>query len=320
VCGTCHIDVQEAHQDSLHAALTGYDTALYERSTPDNHPTLEAAEEGHCNNCHATCGQCHVSQPTSVGGGLLDGHEFLSTPPMSRTCTACHGSRVGDEYTGGNEGYPADVHLTGERMNCADCHTGDEMHGEGIESAHRYEGARAPLCETCHEDALTADSGIEQHTIHGQEVACEVCHSVAYKNCSSCHVARTDEGIPFFETADTWMDFRIGLNPVRTAERPWQYVLVRHVPIDPESFAFYGDNLLPNFDLRPTWLYATPHNTQASTPQNEECTNCHGNSSLFLTASAVTAEERDANASVIVAQPPSINLVEEYFADHPESR
>jgi len=317
-CGTCHLDIEASYENSLHATLAGYDTALYQRSIPENHPALEAIEDGHCNSCHATCGQCHISQPTSVGGGLLEGHQIVARPPMSRTCTACHGSRVKDEYTGGNEGYPADVHLTDGRMNCTDCHTGDEMHGEGVVGAHRYDGARDPLCESCHMDALSADSGVEQHTIHGQEVACEVCHSVPYKNCNSCHVARTADGTPYFETSDTWIDFRIGVNPVRTAERPWHFVLVRHVPVDPESFAFYGDNLLPNFNLRPTWLYATPHNTQAAAPQTEACENCHGNPSLFLTADAVNPAEREANASIIVDQPPGMDLVNEYRADHPE--
>ncbi len=24
----------------------------------------------HCDSCHATCGECHVSQPNLVGGGI----------------------------------------------------------------------------------------------------------------------------------------------------------------------------------------------------------------------------------------------------------
>ena len=67
----------------------------------------------------------------------------------------------------------------------------------------------------------------------------------------------------------------IGLNTDQTDERPWEYVLVRHVPISPESFEFYGDDLLSNFDARPTWLEATPHNIQRVTPQAEACENCH---------------------------------------------
>ncbi|HEC21334.1 MAG TPA: hypothetical protein ENI95_00285 [Chloroflexi bacterium] len=308
-CGECHTDIQEAYVHSLHVTLAGYDTALYERSIPENHPIIEEMESYHCSECHASCGQCHVSQPSSVGGGLLEGHEFVRTPPMSRTCTGCHGSRVRNEYTGRNEGYPADVHLTEARMNCVDCHTGEEMHGIGVDPTHRYEGTRQPRCETCHLDALSADSGILQHTIHGQDLACEVCHSIAYKNCSNCHVQQTEDGVPYYELENSWMEFRIGLNLERTPERPWQYVVVRHIPVDPNQFEFYGENLLPNFDNRPTWEYATPHNIQRVTPQSERCENCHGNPAIFLTASAVRPEEQRANASVIVRQVPSLDLL-----------
>lgn len=311
-CGECHVDVQAAHDTSLHLTLAGYDTALYQRSTPENHPRLEEMESNHCNNCHTTCGQCHVSQPTSVGGGLLEGHQFVATPPASRTCSACHGSRIKNEYTGRNEGFPADVHLSEGLMNCADCHAGDEMHGQDVQAADRYDGSRTPQCESCHQDALAAASNIDQHVIHGQELACEVCHSVSYTNCSSCHVQKSDEGVPYFKTEKTWLDFRIGLNPTRTPDRPWQYVLVRHVPIDPTSFEFYGENLLPNFNARPTWMYTTPHNTQAVTPQNETCESCHGNPDIFLTSSAVSAGEQEANTHIIVDSPPSLNQVFEW--------
>ncbi|MCK7519827.1 MAG: hypothetical protein MZV64_19905 [Ignavibacteriales bacterium] len=46
-----------------------------------------------------------------MGGGLFTGHVFEKTPPMTRSCTACHGSRVGNEFLGKNEGFPGDVHF-----------------------------------------------------------------------------------------------------------------------------------------------------------------------------------------------------------------
>ena len=39
-------------------------------------------------------------------------------------------------------------------------------------------------------------------------------------------------------------------------------MVLRHVPIDPDNFAFYGKDVLANFDALPTWKYATPHNIQ----------------------------------------------------------
>ena len=80
---------------------------------------------------------------------------------------------------------------------------------------------------------------------------------------------------------------------------------VRHIPVDTESYAFYGENLLPNFDTKPTWAYATPHNIQRNTPQNEACTNCHGNPDIFLTLDKVKPEEVNANLNVIVEEIPA---------------
>jgi hypothetical protein len=80
--------------------------------------------------------------------------------------------------------------------------------------------------------------------------------------------------------------------------------LLRHVPVTRDTFGYYGDDLLPNFDGVPTWKYATPHNIQQVTTQNSECANCHGNADLFLTADDVLPEECEANKTVIVPEVP----------------
>jgi thiosulfate/3-mercaptopyruvate sulfurtransferase len=107
-------------------------------------------------------------------------------------------------------------------------------------------------------------------------------------------------GNPFFATDGSYLTFMIGLNPLESYDRPYEYVTLRHVPIAKDSYAFYGDNLLPNFDALPTWVYTTPHNIQRNTPQTESCDACHGNADLFLTADKVYPEELNANLPVIV--------------------
>ncbi len=306
-CGQCHPDNTPANMNSLHSTLRGYDTVLYERSAPEHHATLETMQQNHCNNCHTTCGDCHVSQPASVGGGLLKGHTFVQTPPMSQTCTACHGSRVKNEYFGLNEGIPSDVHFRA-RMACADCHTSGEIHGvTTAEDNHRYAGTQHPTCESCHQEQIGVGSGIEQHEVHGTELlSCQTCHSTTYTNCVNCHVQQTEDKQVFYTIEEHSMGFLIGKNPIQNAERPYQYVPVRHVPIDINSFSFYGENLLSNFDSRPTWVYATPHNIQRITPQSESCLSCHENNSVFLTTDKVTAAEQNANAAVIVEGAPAL--------------
>jgi hypothetical protein len=235
-----------------HNTLQGYDDVLYERSLPAEHPAIEEAQQYHCNSCHASCGDCHISQPSNVGGGLIDSHVFNEEPSMSRNCTACHGSRVKDEYYGAHEGILSDVHFRA-RMACNDCHTGDEMHGIGMEANHRYDGPANPDCASCHEDQVGIGSGIEQHEIHGTEIlSCQSCHSTSYTNCTNCHVQRNEEDIPFFSVESHELDFRLGYNVLRSTERPHLYTPVRHVPIDAQSLEFYNV-VFANFDQVPTW-------------------------------------------------------------------
>lgn len=311
ICADCHEEQTDLISVNLHANQEGYWTVLEARGADRNHPEMQEMFGNHCASCHTTCGDCHISQPASVGGGLLDGHLFTSEPPMTRTCTACHGSRVGNEYMGKNEGILADVHFRQGRMVCIDCHTGTELHGipaaneDEAPPAHRYETSQEARCESCHESYATSADDVRMHKLHDDTLSCQVCHSTTYVNCNSCHVEVSEtSGNPFFTTEDTYFTFLIGLNPRQSAERPYEYVPLRHVPIDPESFAFYGDDLLPNFNDQPTWRYATPHNIQRLTPQTESCNNCHGNPDIFLTADKVLPEEIEANAGVIVEEIP----------------
>jgi thiosulfate/3-mercaptopyruvate sulfurtransferase len=317
-CGNCHPALTDAAVNSLHFTLAGYDTTVYERSIPENHPIIEEMQEYHCNECHATCGDCHISQPASVGGGLIEGHAFQREPSMSRNCTACHGSRVKDEYYGAHEGISSDVHFQA-RMACIDCHTGDEMHGVGMTATHRYDGAPEPACIDCHQEQAGIGSGIPQHEIHGTEtVSCQVCHSTTYTSCVNCHVERTDEDVPFYSVEDHSLGFFIGRNVLQSSDRPWGWTPVRQVPIDINSFSFYGDDLMPNFQARPTWTYATPHNIQRNTPQTASCNACHGNDEVFLTPDNVAEFEHPANANVMVDAAPPLPEGYENVVTNPE--
>jgi thiosulfate/3-mercaptopyruvate sulfurtransferase len=130
---------------------------------------------------------------------------------------------------------------------------------------------------------------------------------VQYTSCDGCHVAISEtSGNPFFETEASYMGFFIGRNPDPDYHRPYEYIVVRHVPVSPTSYQYYGEELLPNFSLLPTWAYATPHNIQRNTPQTASCNACHGNAQLFLTADKVKPEELQANGPVIVPNVPPV--------------
>ena len=315
-CGNCHPDLTTAANNSLHGTLDGYWTVLETRGVSQNHPPAQEMFGNHCASCHASCGDCHVSRPTSVDGGFIDGHVFNAEPSMTNNCTACHGSRVGNEYMGKHEDIKADVHFRQGRMTCEDCHTSHEMHGQppncqechqGPEQNqvpppdHRYDGLQGPSCESCHASVTAGNDGNLMHENHPGSLSCQVCHSVSYTSCDGCHVSISEQtGNPIFETEGSYLGFYIGKNPIRNYARPYEYVPVRHVPISTTSFDFYEEGMVSNFTGKETWVYATPHNIQKNTPQAESCAACHGNPEVFLTADNVAPGELSANRNVIV--------------------
>ena len=307
VCEICHTKEITAEQNGLHANMTTYRAVLFARSSPEKVSQIEAMMATHCQECHSlTCGQCHVSSPERVGGGLVAGHMFTDEKALCTNCAGCHSSRIENEYKGKHDGLPGDVHWVQERFLCSDCHLVNEFHGAQEGAIHRYDGPPNPGCQSrdCHPE-VAEDDGIEQHgDSHLKFLSCQACHSTTYSNCFGCHVGLED-GKATYELDPPMMAFKIGRNPLQGRYRPWQYVPVRHVPIARDSFAYYGEELLPNFDALETWKYTTPHNIQRITPQTEDCNACHGNIDVFLTIDDVAPDELQANRRVIVKEVPT---------------
>jgi hypothetical protein len=231
-CTPCHSTIVASSANGLHTTLAGYSAILEQRGfgTVDA-STATARHNAQCTTCHVendegqtACGYCHVSVPSQAGGGLLAGHAFEQTPSMDNNCTACHGSRVKDEYYGQNnallsrnkvafaDGSPwkaadfslqPDVHKA-RGMDCVGCHSGDEMHGVGAPTNDdRYAVTSAPSCTDCHgpgSSDAAAFTAVALHTSqHVQSMDCAVCHAQPYKNCFDCHTDVTDTGTPFFK-------------------------------------------------------------------------------------------------------------------------
>lgn len=286
----------------MHRTLWPYKRIIALRANKEGRlpKKLMPAMEEHCLLCHSSCGQCHVSRPQSVGGGLLDSHFFQRKPPQETTCAACHGSRIGDEYFGKNKGIKGDVHFTKKRMHCVSCHRKNEMHGVDGAVSDRHAVKSGPHCTDCHPDSISESSDITAHKIHKNRLSCYVCHAQPYKNCYSCHVGKDSKGLAYYQVEPSKLLFKIGLNPKKDAAHPYAYATVRHIPSSPELFDFYLPNAMHNFDSIPTWKMATPHNIQRRTSQNQSCNACHGNPSLFLTISEIEGKERQANKPVAV--------------------
>jgi thiosulfate/3-mercaptopyruvate sulfurtransferase len=292
VCAGCHAAQVKNVTQSLHFTTAGLETVMRQRAA-DRWPDVEATFRQACQSCHASCGDCHVSKAASSRGGLMDGHVFLRRAPFEQACTTCHGGRVGPEYLGRNDGFPPDVHWQKGRMECVACHPLEQIHGDGTRPPDRFAVKRRPQCVGCHPTARAADSPIREHAVHGDKLACVVCHATAYRGCENCHVGTG---------AKAALQFKIGRT--MRADAPYAYTLLRHVPAVRTMLEARVKGALPGYDTVPTWKDTTPHSIQRKTARAASCNNCHGNARLFLRPGDLHPDEAAANEKVAVPKVP----------------
>jgi thiosulfate/3-mercaptopyruvate sulfurtransferase len=307
-CGDCHGDIVSDFSTSLHHG-TGQKRKVAMRSGldgPEDFSQLPQHQiEGYnanCATCHGTCGNCHVVRPPLAGGGLADGHNFIKTPSMLNNCIKCHSSRGGHAYLGLASGTEPDVHLTEAGFQCIDCHSGAELHGNGMPVDHRYEYSDLPECEDCHDRSKNL-----YHDMHYNDFNCHVCHSQDYNNCGECHVHGDGARIPSYQ------DFKIALNPIPETKPGFNMVLVRRTLAAPDNWEVYGVDEYDNFEAFPTYNYTTPHNilrwTSRTDVDGDACyTNCHIrneggeliNKELYLFMDDLLSWEVNATGSITV--------------------
>jgi len=277
-CGTCHKTIVENFKTSIHngtgqmrkvALRSGLNGAQYFDQLPEHQ--IEGYN-ANCATCHGTCGNCHIVRPLAGGGGLANGHMFTRTPDMITVCVVCHSSRGGHAYLGVAAGTQADVHLTSMGFKCKACHSGAELHGDGVYVDQRYAYDKLPECENCH-------SGIAQsntyHSVHMDDFNCQVCHSQDYNNCGSCHIHGEGARIP------SYLDFKIAVNPIPNIKEGFKFTLVRRTLGAPDNWEKYGIDQYADFDRLPTYNFTTPHNLlrwtkRTTVEQGAGCfTSCH---------------------------------------------
>jgi len=277
-CGGCHSEIVEKFKTSIHNGM-GQKRKVAIRSGfagSDDFDKLPAHQiEGYnknCATCHGSCGNCHVVRPKIGGGGLATGHMFTKTPDMVGVCVSCHSSRGGHAYMGVASGTVPDVHLSRAGFKCTRCHTGTELHGDGVAVEQRYAYDKLPKCSDCHS---TGSNSNAYHTAHYSSFNCQVCHSQKYNNCGSCHIHGTGARIP------SYMDFEIAVNPIPDLKPGFEFSLVRRTLAAPDNWKEYDVPQYSNFDALPTFNYTTPHNilkwTERTTViEGSACyTSCH---------------------------------------------
>ncbi|HEY9113075.1 MAG TPA: hypothetical protein VIN10_00155 [Bacteroidales bacterium] len=277
-CASCHATIVENFKTSIHNG-TGQKRKVTMRSGlsgPDDFSQLPAHQiEGYtanCATCHGTCGNCHVVRPPIGGGGLAQGHAFRKNPDMVTVCVTCHVSRGGHAYLGVAAGTQPDVHLTKMGFECVDCHSGAELHGDGVKVDQRYAYTKLPKCGTCHTNIGSSNM---YHTMHMDDFNCQVCHSQDYNNCGSCHIHGDGARVP------SYMDFKIAQNPLPTIKTGFKFTLVRRTLAAPDNWEKYGVNEYANFNAFPTYNYTSPHNilrwtSRTTVDAGRSCSsNCH---------------------------------------------
>ena len=297
-CGDCHEEIVATAKDSLHATLSTFPKVLASRANKEKWGHVDEARKNHCGSCHTSCGGCHVSRPEFAQTGFVKGHLFQKRSDPINQCTACHGSRVGYEFYG--QRGQGDVHAAKPAMDCVACHQAKEMHAAAPKDLKgRYNLKEMVRCTDCHKDLQYGS--VRDHVIHIGKVQCQVCHSQTYVNCYSCHVGKDGEGIAFFQNRREVETLKVGFNyDPKAPGAGYRYMLVRHVPVDPMMFDFYGKDGFTNFGNVPTWKRASPHNIQRRTWQAANCNHCHGNRALFLSSSDLLDYEKQANKNVVV--------------------
>lgn len=282
----CHSDIVRQNATSMHSQLWGEKAHIALRagyaSWEECPSDIKDGWEKDCSSCHTTCGQCHVSIPHSAGKGFLVqrvgySHKFIRTPDEANVCTACHGSRVGDDWNANETRLPGNVPDAHNQagMTCLDCHH-EDLHGDGPSDAEytsRYEVDGLPQCVDCHGASSSSNIFHAKHWPNGDftdgaDLACYTCHSQQYTSCNTCHAGRWKSE---YETDNTghyqvYPSFKLGRNPnygddsKPHAEVAW--TTVRHIPISEDAYDEWGYPSLANFNAMETWKYASPHSIQ----------------------------------------------------------
>lgn len=151
-----------------------------------------------CKTCHVkSCERCHA-----VKDGEKCGYS-LKKAKETATCLACHSrEKVTFKLCKNND--TLDVHVA-NGMSCADCHKGDDVHGDGMAyKTMREPGAIKVACSGCHE----LDKTVKAHTVHNDKLDCAACHISNTTSCLNCHFdkfleQKTRKG-NFFPPCQNW--------------------------------------------------------------------------------------------------------------------
>jgi hypothetical protein len=217
-----------------------------------------------CKNCHAgTCERCHktTENPTEPAGAS-----------WQATCLVCHAREAAMANRETTQPALKDVHrdpaVVGTPMQCPDCHSTKEMHGDGTISclSAKEPGAMDTKCENCH----TELSPGAHHSVHGTgasaKLDCTACHQRRAVSCYNCHM-------------DTAAPYGTGARVCKGQIDDWIFLTNYNGKVTSANMQTFvgGDsnNIIGSPDDKTALMFAPVHTHSIMNP-GRACSDCHG--------------------------------------------
>ncbi|PIE64342.1 MAG: amino acid ABC transporter substrate-binding protein [Desulfobacterales bacterium] len=315
-----------------------------ERNDLDGEATFFSQKGGGCIACHFIMPAGHERPGVTESDDEILGddeekepvHPLITSRIVDDNCIRCHNrsGRIGLAYIGvfESEGYGTPYEdgtlssnkMPGNRfylelsddihhrrgMACIDCHTRDEVMGDGSSYAH-YEDQLEISCEVCHAaspgrtrkgNLLTnLEQGDDGMVLKGRQdgklyplappkdgicnfkgherVTCEACHSSWVPQCYGCHVKRDPtqthlDKLSHKETEGRWEEGRSYIRYEKPMLAVWNNEIVIVTPGCQDVVTLLtGDGEIEESFDRFTMAAINPHTTQR---KGRACIDCHG--------------------------------------------
>ena len=197
-----------------------------------------------CLNCHV--GSCDVCHKTVEGGKAF---YTVKAAQNQEVCLKCH-KRERTVMKIDKDSRQDDVHF-GRQMQCRDCHTARDLHGDGkTYTSMKEPGALDARCENCHQSPPDTKS----HRVHGDKLDCKACHVRHVVSCSNCHIGTlVDERTRVDIKLSGWVFLMNYQGKVTSATT--------------QTYVAPGDK---------TFLMFAPQNSHSIMKQGRKCEDCHG--------------------------------------------
>lgn len=230
---------QEDLMNSLHGTAGGM-RYFFEREDGMGPLTGINYDDLGCKNCHVpeedSCATCH---DTNLEESI-------------ESCEACHGRRVKTRALG-----ISDVHAIDNNMLCWDCHSSEEIHGDGTELNSMLEPSPFDIeCSDCHNDLSSSYA----HDVHTSSLECQACHVETVITCYNCHFdTMVNEGVK--KPHGVQKDFVLLVNDERSGKiNTGSY----------QSVYYQGQSFV---------IFA-PFNGHSVSPNARSCEDCHANDNV----------------------------------------